>query len=105
MAVDLELFKKHVRADDFADDDELLQFYLDAAEEYVIAATNRTEDELKTIAGGDGLPKRITQAIYMLAAHWYNQRESVAGVQMSQVPDALPALIKQCRELVKEDDE
>jgi hypothetical protein len=35
----------------------------------------------------------------MLAAHWYNQRESAAVVQMHQVPDSLSALVKPFRKL------
>lgn len=42
----LTLFKQHVRADDFADDDAYLQQCLDAAEQQVVTATNRTLDEL-----------------------------------------------------------
>lgn len=100
-AVDLALFKKHVRADDFADDDTYLQHLLNAAEESVIKATNRTEDELKAIGGGS-VPTPIVQAIMMVAAHWYNQRESVSTAQMHQVPDSLSALIKPYRKLVSE---
>ena len=44
--VDLELLKKHVRADDFADDDDYLAFLLDAAERHVCNATNREAEEL-----------------------------------------------------------
>lgn len=44
--VSLALFKKHVRADDFADDDEYLRHLLDTAESAVITATNRTQEEL-----------------------------------------------------------
>ena len=40
--VSLELFKKHVRADDFADDDVYLDHLIAAAEESVITATNRS---------------------------------------------------------------
>ena len=40
-AVDLALFKKHVRADDFADDDDYMQHLLDAAEVSVITATKQ----------------------------------------------------------------
>ena len=43
--VSLALFKKHVRADDFADDDEYLEHLLDTAESAVITATNRTKEE------------------------------------------------------------
>lgn len=96
--VSLALFKKHVRADDFADDDEYLQHLLDTAEDWVINGTNRTEAELKEMDGGT-FPRPLIHAIMMLAAHWYNQRESVATVQMQQVPDALQALIKPYRKL------
>lgn len=96
--VSLALFKKHVRADDFADDDEYLQHLLGTAEVWVIDATNRTEAEL-TEMGGGSIPAPLTQAVMMLAAHWYNQRESVSTMQMHQVPDSLQALIKPYRKL------
>lgn len=100
--VSLALFKKHVRADDFADDDEYLQHLLSVAEQAVIKHTNRTEAELTEM--GDGtFPVMLVQAIMMLAGHWYNQRESVASVQMHAVPDALQALVKPFIKLV--DDE
>jgi hypothetical protein len=50
--VSLALFKKHVRADDFADDDEYLEHLLDTAESAVITATNRTQEELAASATG-----------------------------------------------------
>ena len=91
--VSLELFKKHVRADDFADDDEYLAHLLATAEEAVIAETNRTADELRDPESGR-LPSRLIQAVMMLAAHWYNQRETVSTVQMHEVPASLQALVK-----------
>lgn len=97
----LALFKKHVRADDFTDDDELMQHYVDAAEAHVIQATNRTADELQQLGGGE-YPAQLKQAVLLLAGHWYNQRESVAGVQMHEVPDALQALIKPFRKLAED---
>ena len=97
----LELFKKHVRADDFVDDDVLMQHYVDAAEAHVIQATNRTDAELQELGGGS-YPAQIKQAVLLLAGHWYNQRESVAGVQMHEVPDALQALIKPFRKLAED---
>lgn len=99
--VSLALFKKHVRADDFADDDVYLEHLLTAAEESVITATNRTVEEL-TGANGGKFPTSLTQAVMMLAAHWYNQRESVSSVQMHEVPDALQALVKPYRKLVSD---
>jgi len=99
--VSLALFKKHVRADDFVDDDELMQHYVDAAEAHVIQATNRTDEELQELGDGD-YPAQLKQAVLLLAGHWYNQRESVAGVQMYEVPDALQALIKPFRKLAED---
>lgn len=97
--VSLSLFKKHVRADDFADDDDYLMFLLESAEEAVITATNRTRNELEQMGDGD-VPLPIKHAIMMLGAHWYNQRESVSSVQMHSVPDSLQSLIKPYRKLV-----
>ena len=97
--VSLSLFKKHVRADDFADDDDYLMFILESAEEAVITATNRTQEELAQMGNGHDVPTPIKHAIMMLGAHWYNQRESVSSVQMHAVPDSLQALIKPYRKL------
>jgi DNA packaging protein, QLRG family len=96
--VSLALFKKHVRADDFADDDVYLEHLLEAAEVSVISATNRNIDELTD--NGVEFPASLKHAIMMLAAHWYNQRESVSSVQMHEVPDSLQALVKPYRKLV-----
>lgn len=98
--VSLALFKKHVRADDFADDDEYLEHLLETAESAVITATNRTQEELEQMGGG-AVPTSIKHAIMMLGAHWYNQRESVSNVQMHAVPDSLQALIKPYRKLAE----
>ena len=98
--VSLALFKKHVRADDFADDDEYLEHLLDAAETAVITATNRSQEELEQMGGGK-VPTPIKHAIMLIGAHWYNQRESVSSVQMHAVPDSLQALIKPYRKLAE----
>ena len=94
--VSLEQFKKHTRTDDYNADDELLEFYLQAAEESVVMATNRTVEEL-TARNGGTFPTTLMQAVMMLAAHWHNQRESVSAVQMHSVPDSLQSLIKPWR--------
>lgn len=97
--VSLALFKKHVRADDFADDDEYLEHLLESAEVSIINATNRSERELVDGNAGE-FPTPLKHAIMMLAAHWYNQRESVSSVQMHAVPDSLQSLVKPYRKLV-----
>lgn len=99
--VDLELLKKHVRADDFADDDDYLARLLDAAEQYVCTATNREAAELLEMGGGK-LPAMLQQAVLLIAGHWYNQREAVSGVQMAEVPYTLQALIKPYRKLAND---
>lgn len=50
--VSLELFKQHVRADDFSDDDAYLAHLLGVAEEWVVRETNRSIEELKGLNGG-----------------------------------------------------
>ena len=98
--VSLELFKQHVRADDFADDDVYLQHLLDTAEKHVIRVTNRDKDELVEMGGGE-FPADLKHAVMMIGAHWYNQRENVSTTQMHSVPDSLQALIKPFRKLAK----
>lgn len=99
--VDLALLKKHVRADDFSDDDKYLTHLLTAAEQHVCRATNRSTEELLQM--GDGIfPAELQQAVLLIAGHWYNQREAVSGVQMAEVPYTLQALIKPYRKLVND---
>ena len=100
MEPSLALLKKQVRADDFSQDDAYLEHLLDTAKEAVITATNRTEAELREMDSEGHLPKMLLQAALMLAAHWYNQRESVAAVAMHEVPDSVHALVKPYRRLV-----
>lgn len=100
MEPSLALLKKQVRADDFAQDDAYLQHLLDTAKEAVVTATNRTEAELREMDSEGHLPKMLLQAALMLAAHWYNQRESVSAVAMHEVPDSVQALVKPYRRLV-----
>ncbi len=97
--VDIALLKLHVRADDFSDDDNYLSHLLEAAEQYVQTATNRTAEELLEMGGGKSLPTMLQHAVLMIAGHWYNQREAVSGVQMAEVPYTLQALIKPYRKL------
>ena len=99
--VKLELLKQHVRADDFSDDDQYLAHLLDAAEQYVSTATNRSSKELLELGDGENLPATLQQAVLLIAGHWYNQREAVSGVQMAEVPYTLQALVKPYRKLGK----
>ena len=100
--VSLELFKKHVYADDFSEDDEYLEHLLEASETVVINATNRSINELHE-SFGSGFPLPLKHAILMLAAPWFTQRESASAVQMHEVPGSLQALIKPYVKLVEDD--
>lgn len=87
----VDLLKKHVRADDFTDDDELLEAYLEVAEEYVIGRTNQAAEDLLT----DGeLPKMLQQAVYLYAGHLFANREAVAAGTFTPVPYTIESLIK-----------
>lgn len=101
--VDIDLLKKHVRADDFSDDDVYLAHLLEAAEEYVTRATNRTTEELVALGSAGKLPASLQQAVLLIAGHWYNQREAVSGVQVAEVPYTLQALVKPYRKLVSDE--
>jgi hypothetical protein len=98
MGLDIMLLKKQVRADDFYQDDAYLQHLLDAATETIVTYTNREKAEL--VDNDGNLPKMLQQATLMLAAHWYNQRESVSAVAMHEVPDSVQTLVKPFRRLV-----
>ena len=96
--LDLMLLKKQVRADDFYQDDAYLRHLLDAAVDTVVTYTNREKADLVDDDGN--LPNMLQHAVLMLAAHWYNQRESVSTVVMHEVPDSIQALVKPYRRLV-----
>lgn len=98
--ISLDLFKKHARTDDFADDDEYLLHLLKAATRAIVNNIYDARRGALVLEGGGGepsLPQPVTHAVYMLAAHWYNQRESASTTQMHEVPGSIQALIKPYR--------
>ena len=80
---DFALFRKHCRADDFDDETEYLRDLLEAAEETIIRATNRTAAELVEIGGGS-LPKSLQIAAFTIGAHWYNKRKTMNAARKSE---------------------
>lgn len=105
MLTDFELFRKHCRADDFDDEGEnrYLRDLLETAESTVIRYTGRTVDELCEMGGGK-FPPELATAARLMGAHWYNQREAAAGVQMAEVPFTVSTLIKPFRRLCRQED-
>ena len=93
MLADLTIFKKHVRADDFTEDDELLAFYLKAATDCVVNATGYTLDELERIPSAE-FPDAIREAIYMRGASMYAYKEDVDSATLGVLPFSLQAIVK-----------
>lgn len=99
----LSLFKQHVRADDFADDDAYLQQCLEAAESIVVRATHRTIAELKAMNGGTSLPPAIVQAVLLVGGSLYDHRENDTPTQYAEIPLGASTIIKQYRKLCEQD--
>lgn len=97
--VSLDLLKKHVRADDFTADDDILRHYLTAAQDFIVRRVGRPVEELIEMGGGT-IPSEIAQATLMIAGHWYNQPEAVASIQMHEVPLGVLSLVKPFIKLV-----
>ena len=91
--VSFDLIKKHVCADDFNADDDLLRHYLMAAQQTIIGRVGRSEIELLEIGEGD-YPAALKQAVMLLVGHWYDKREAVATVQMHEIPLGITSLVK-----------
>ena len=85
MLTDFDLFRKHCRADDFDDETEYLRFLLEAAEEAIVKATNRSAAELVEMGGGK-FPHMLRIA---------------AAVQMHSVPETFEAWVKPFKRLCK----
>ena len=89
----LKLLKSHVRADDFEDDDAYLASILEVAESAVIRRTNRPEEDLLVMGGGQ-FPKELTHAVLLLAGEWYAQREAASSGERRPIPFGVDALIR-----------
>lgn len=87
----LEQIRDHTRIDTKVDDT-ILELYGSAAEDVIIAMTNRSLEEIFDRYGE--VPGAIEQAALMLTAHSYNNREPASVQQLYAVPYTLDALIK-----------
>ncbi|MCG7626049.1 head-tail connector protein [Epibacterium sp. Ofav1-8] len=91
----LENMKLHlgVPADD-PGHDLLIAGYVDAAEDHVLRHLRRDLDE----EFPEGWPPSVLQAIRLLVAHWYSNREAVAPGVMAEVPYGVKAMLAPYRE-------
>lgn len=92
MYIQLYEIKKHLNIDtNFHDDDEYLVSLEEVAEKVV--ETN-IDTKLEELEDGDGdIPSPLIQAMKLLIANYYANRESVAFAQSSNVPLSYQYLI------------
>ena len=83
--------KQQMRVD-FEDEDTVIGLYGKAAEDSIINMTRRSLEELIAVDGT--VPARLKLAILILAAHFYRNREPVAGVAQNPVPYSIAVLVK-----------
>lgn len=92
--VDIELVRAHCNS--LPDDDVLLEYYTEVAEEMVVSETRRTDEELIAMGGGS-YPTRIKQAVLLIVAHFYKVREAVSTINEILTPFAYAACVKPFR--------
>jgi len=100
--VSLNLLKTHVRADEYSNDDTLLQHYLDAAEAFTLAYTHRTSAEMIELGDGTTYPVPVVQAILLLAGDWYNNREDSTTQNMRPITNGFRVLVFPYRSLTND---
>lgn len=91
MIIDKEYVKKHARIDDDIEDD-VLDLYLESAEETVLNLMNRTLEDIYEEYGK--VPAPIKHAVCILTAHSYTHREPSSIQQLNNVPYSVDALVK-----------
>lgn len=101
MEISFDIFKKHCYADDFDDNDTLLEAKLMTAKDMVLRWLNRTEEETIALntANDGSLPAPVVEAMYLLGAHLYATREAATTTKMEATPYGLEAMIKSYRKL------
>ena len=91
----LENMKVHLGVpEDDLGHDSLITGYMDAAEDHVLRHLWRDLDE----EFPEGWPSSVLQAIRLLVAHWYVNREAVAPGVMAEVPYGVKAMLAPYRE-------
>lgn len=97
MELTLDELKKQARVE-WDEEDDLLTLYGQAACEAVLRYTGRREEDLIGLnaerTGQAELPKAVTVAALMLAAHWYRTREAVSGLTQAVVPYGIEWLLR-----------
>lgn len=95
MALDLSALKAHTNVTDTADEAVLTRM-LAAAKAHTARQLGFALDDEDEFP--DGTPDDVEQAVLMLAAHWYENREaSIVGVSAQSVPFGYAEIIAERR--------
>lgn len=95
MKVDLNLVKKHLNVEeDFTEDDLYIEHLFNAA---YLAVQNYIDISLELIERRNGgkLPPTLLQAILLLTANLYNNRESYTNQTVNELPQSLKWILDQ----------
>lgn len=94
MYVNLQQLKKHLNIDSsFHDDDELLCDFCSTAEQCVERHIDDKLEDIIIASGRTTLPPTLIQAILILAANFYANRESIAFSSHTELPYSLTYLL------------
>ncbi len=95
--VDLDLLKQHLNVD-YDTDDGLLETYLMNASKHIESQLGYALDDTDEWPGGP--PADLDQAVLMLAAHWYENREATmvgTAAAAMELPFAVSAIVANYR--------
>ena len=91
MFISLDHIKRHLNIDeDYIAEDNYIMALVDAAEDVIERHINQS---LADLEDNGTIPMGLQQAICLLVGNWYNNRESVSTINMTEVPLAFQYLI------------
>lgn len=95
MALNLDTLKVHCNVSG-TDDDAVLSRLLSAATRHVERVLGYAIDDEEQFP--DGTPEDLDQAVYLLSAHWYENREaSLVAVSAAPLPMGVSAILNEYR--------
>ena len=97
MIIDLTTIKNHLNIDnDYINDDAYLQHLEGVAEEIVQKHIDRTFEDIIEKEGV--LPQPLLHSILLIIGNLYDNRESVAYTQVTEVPNSLSYILSMYRD-------
>lgn len=93
--MDITLVRSHLRLDDDADQNALIQSYIDSAKAYVEQHCDRKLVDREPEGPDEmALTKDVEQAILLLVGHWFSNREGVVvGAPSAEVQLGIDRLL------------